>query len=262
MTPDQEITITAAEKTCENPDENGFCVVAKNFCSRVDIFDTAENISVKAAIYLGTSTFKYATDGSFQVDVTTASFDPEAANADATRIETVEAYRCDADGNDATESGNIAVGDTLHICVYSADSDVTVEVTELDLMFEENVLASPIASSIPNFVTAVGTKSVSGKSGNVQVISTLMIPSIYDNAGGKIITANGTASVVYGRRMLKTTSRDLQADEETTKFDVEFQLGETVDPAIAKEGTKIESGASAVEFGMITLIAGGALAFL
>ncbi len=94
----------------------------------------------------------------------------------------------------------------------------------------------------PNFVTFSSEKSVAGCSAMVQVVLTLMVPSIVDQAGGRVISTAGTVSVTYTCHVFqKTSSHTIQAVIETSEFEVGFSLMEEDFPAIATKD--LDSGA-------------------
>lgn len=232
--------------------------VTETFCTRVDVF--ANEISVGAVKYDIEVTLTYSTTGNFVIEsIRTAAFTATDTDASATRESSISAYRCDESGSEI--SGVVVLGSTLHICLYSPDSDVSLQVTQLDLKDTDgNTLATPVdGTSGPNFVTTIGEKNVvpSGGSDTVQaqVVSTLMVPSIFDAAGGDVISAIGAADITYNRRMLAETTRSLQVQEEeevedTVAFNVEFTLERNGLPMIAQNGaaSSIADGKKKVPF--------------
>jgi len=224
----------------------------------MDVF--ANGISVGAVKYDIEVILTYSTTGSFIVEsIRTAPFTATDFGASATRESSISAYRCDESGNEISDV--VVLGSTLHICVYSPDSDVSLQVTQLDLEDTDgNTLATPVdGTSGPNFVTTIGEKNVVPSGGSdtvqVQVVSTLMVPSIFDAAGGEVISAIGTADITYNRRMLAETTRSLQVqgkeeEEDTVAFNVQFTLEKNGLPMIAKNGaaSTIADGKKKVSF--------------
>lgn len=220
--------------------------IVRFMCFRSDVFSddgSGTLMSVGAIKYEVEVTVEFARDGTFSVvSIQAAPFVASNASATASRAEAIDAYRCDEEGNDA--SGLVTIGSTLHVCIFSTNGDVSVAVTSLVLQDSlSNILTTPVdGTDGPNFVTSISEKSVTGRSATVQVVSTLMVPSIFDQAGGEVISAAGTASVTYTRRVLqKTSSHNLQAVMETSEFEIEFNLMAQDFPAIAT--MDLESGA-------------------
>ncbi len=89
-----------------------------------------------------------------------------------------------------------------------------------------------------------------------------MVPSIFDEAGGKIISATWTSSIRYTYYVLyETSSCDLQGSVmETPYFEVELSLVEEDVPAIASKGA--ENGAVDEHIGSIGMVIGSAVAVL
>ncbi len=136
----------------------------------------------------------------------------------------------------------MTIGNSLHVCIFS-DADVAVAVKSLILQdSSRNILASPInGTNGPNFFTSIAEKSVAGCSAKVQAVSTLTVPSIFDQSGGETISATGTASITYTRSVLqKTFPCNLQAVVEIAEFEMEFNQMEEDFSAIASKD--LESG--------------------
>lgn len=171
-------------------------------------------------------------------------------------VESIESYRCDSDGNEITE-GVVEIGDTLHICVYSTNPNVDVSVTSLELQDSSGqVIATPIdREEGPSFVTEVEDKMVEGFSFRVELVSTLLTTDVFDQAGGEMVGATGTAMVTYtppldgdsstGRiRQLVDWEEDVSGrkrrrvqivDGDSAPFRLEFRLAEREMPTVVKE---------------------------
>lgn len=88
--------------------------------------------------------------------------------------------------------------------------------------------------------------SIEGKR-NVQVVSTLMTPVIFDKAGRETVFASGTVSIDYfdntAGRMLESKNRNLQAGKtKTSSFNVDFDIAKKELPSIAKKKSGLKNG--------------------
>ncbi len=128
------------------------------------------------------------------------------------------------------------------------------------------VIATPIdGEGGPSFVTEVEDKMVEGFSFRVELVSTLLTAQVFDEAGGEVIGATGTAAAVYTPPLDggSTTGRgrELEGGEERHRrrvqivdgdrapFRVEFRLAERDAPSfVKKSGT---SGAGERTTGVI-----------
>lgn len=139
------VQVTDAEKNCLNiidginyRDLDGNCVVVKYACARADLIDTDENLSVEATTQNIEIKYIYSPSGQFSAEVSTASFDAEAAEASVSREVGIEVWTgacesnpscliTDGDSNCFTEGlDKLSIGQTLTLCVKSSDSDVLV----------------------------------------------------------------------------------------------------------------------------------------
>ena len=119
---------------------NGDFLQTLNFCLRANLYDSSNldygSVILKKINFSGTVEFTKA--GDFSVDVTTSAVKALDATGSGTRLVDITAYRCTANGTDASTSGAVAVGSTLNICVYSKDDDVDLTITDLVLTHEDN----------------------------------------------------------------------------------------------------------------------------
>jgi len=144
-----------------------------------------------------------------------------------------------------------------HICVYSSNPNVEVTVTSLELQDSSGrVIATPIdGEGGPSFVTEVEDKMVEGFSFRVELVSTLLTAQVFDEAGGEVIGATGTAAAVYtppldggsttgrGRELERGGEeksgrhrRRVQiVDGDRAPFRVEFRLAERDAPSVVKK---------------------------
>ena len=255
-----EVNIQFADKVTAAKKNSG--TFTEKFCIRSDVLlpIDGELVSVAAKKIDAYVQMTYSIEEGFSVSgIKTSAFEIDSADSSAVRTENVDAYRCDKNGNVLDVSTK--VGDTLNICVATPDDDVTLEVTGLVLKDDSTstTLSLPIVDSIPSFVTAVtelsGIDLPSGLGlSHIQVVSTLMTPSIFDLAGGKTLTASGTVDITYvspSSRMLKETSRALQAEGEAS-FRVSFVLMEKELPSIARGGDEY-NGASITSSAIATM---------
>ncbi len=232
----------------------------KEFCLRGDLlkYDYWADImrSVFARKCAINATLTYEVRSGFSVEnILIEEFVAEATDASATREEDVLAYRCNDDGSEASQDA-ISIGSVLNICVYSPKSDITVEVSSLDLKFENAVLTSPITGSVPNFVTVVSDVSVTGKSDSVQMVKTLMTPVVFDSSEGEVITASGTANLFYTSPRLNPDSPSRRAlqDGESSVFNLDIGVAEYRQlPQIASMGL-LGNGAKSRFFGLFSAI--------
>ena len=112
-------------------------------------------------------------------------------------------YHCNADGTDETSTGDVIIGSMLNICVYSTYLGVLLAVTDLELKQGTTLLSTCVGGGSPDFVTKINEITLVEVKQNVQVVSMLMTPGIYDTAGGRTISASGSATISYRRHMFK-----------------------------------------------------------
>mmetsp|Transcript_19027 Transcript_19027/g.38707 ORF Transcript_19027/g.38707 Transcript_19027/m.38707 type:complete len:387 (+) Transcript_19027:77-1237(+) len=243
------------------------------FCARMDVFDddgmmmddngngVADRDSVGAVKYDIDADIHFSDTAQFSLEgiaVTRAKVYYDELVIEI--IESIESYRCDADGNEITE-GVVEIGDTLHICVYSTDPNVDVSVTSLELQDSSGqVIATPIdREEGPSFVTEVEDKMVEGFSFRVELVSTLLTTDVFDQAGGEMVGATGTAMATYtppldggsstGRvRQLgggeegvsgRNRRRVQIVDGDSAPFRLEFRLAEREMPTVVKAGNGV-----------------------
>mmetsp|Transcript_22374 Transcript_22374/g.45770 ORF Transcript_22374/g.45770 Transcript_22374/m.45770 type:complete len:383 (+) Transcript_22374:67-1215(+) len=236
------------------------------FCARMDVFDSdgmiendvVDRESLGAVKYDIVADIHFSDTAQFSLDglaITQAKVLYDELVIEIT--ESIESYRCDSDGNEITK-GIVEIGDTLHICVYSSNPNVEVTVTSLELQDSSGrVIATPIdGEGGPSFVTEVEDKMVEGFSFRVELVSTLLTAQVFDEAGGEVIGATGTAAAVYTPPLDggSTTGRgrELEGGEEeksgrhrrrrvpivdgdSAPFRVEFRLAKNDVPSVAKE---------------------------
>ena len=235
-----------------------------NFCLRADLYDSTNveygSIILKKIDFEGTVEFNQ--EGNFSsADITTSSVESKQVTGSGTRDVSITAYRCTAEGTNAV--GDVTIGSTLNICVYSEDEDVDfTTVKELVLTHEDGtgtvtVLSTPVSSSTgENFVTTINAIPLIDGKKKVQVVSTLMTPVIFDKAGGRTISASGTVSIEYigVNRMLESKNRDLQSSKtDTSSFNVDFDIAKKELPSIVKEDSSRENGGDVAEvFGAVS----------
>ncbi|KAL7467209.1 hypothetical protein ACHAXS_007457 [Conticribra weissflogii] len=267
-TPLLPMDVSDAEKNCATPimkDGKPVCEVTKTACARADVVDIAQQVSVNAAMMDVEVTYYYATDGTFEVSVDTAAFDPESVSADATRTVGIQVWKGDcasatceitAAGSDCYGSDPLEIGSSMVLCVIPEDQDVkvtglqTVTVTPAPAGAEAMTVVAADGST--NFVTTVVLES----GGRGATLSTLMIPLYYDEQLGEAgsVAVAGTALLEYIsstpttagpiRRQLEVSlDRVLQAVEERTPFVVSVPLGKKETPQVAQMEV-LESAAS------------------
>jgi len=248
------LTVDATEKNCDGPVEKEgkmVCKVSKTFCARADLVVSGES-SVIAGMLNGVVDFYYATDGTFTSTISTSAFNPESASASETRTVDVSVTRGSC--GSAQETGNLAIGSTLNLCVFAADADVQVTSLKSVSVTPYGGTGTEIISvdSSNNFVTTTDAST------DGVTISTLMIPTYYDaqNGAAGSVTVSGTAMLTYSRRVL--TARGLQVEEETAPFEFEVPLESTDLPKIAEVDE--ESGANFIGVGMAGFAIAGAIA--
>lgn len=278
------ISVTDAEKNCEaegtssgvNSSGKSFCTVTKAACARADLVDLVEGVSVKAAMMDATITYKYAQDGTFDVFVDTASFDPSNVSSAASRTVTIQVFKgacgttsaCELTGaNGATcyDADPLEIGTTMDLCIVPEDSDVKVvgiqSVTVTPTGDGAEVTTVVDAAGAVNFVTAVNVDSVTRGA----TLSSLMIPLYYDDqlgAAGSISIA-GNAILEYidilpTRRLEVSFDRLLQSIDKEIPFSIIVPLNRKENPAFASEDI-IGSGANAAVVGWTSLALGCSL---
>ena len=233
------------------------------FFLRADMYDNSfldgPSILLKKVDFQ--ATIKWTSEVEFSVDdLSTSVVETDTVTESDTHLVSIEAYRCNADGSDATTAGAVTVGSTLRICVDTTDEDVELTVKELALKDGTTPLSNPVGSSSgPNFLTTITeVTSIEGKT-NVAVVSTLLTPAIFDKAGGETILASGTVSILYidtRGRMLERETRDLQAGKiETLGFDVEFEIAKKELPSVAKKDSECQNEGEVAGAGILNLSA-------
>jgi len=283
-TPLLPISVSDAEKNCAAPimkDGKPVCEVTKTACARADVVDIAEQISVNAAMMDVDITYYYATDGTFEVSVDTAAFDPESVSADATRTVGIQVWKGDcgtaaceitAAGSDCYGEDPLEIGSSMVLCVVPEDQDVKVTglrtVTVAPAPAGAEAMTVVAADGASNFVTTVDLE----EGGRGATLSTLMIPLYYDEqlgAAGSVSVA-GTALLEYvsttpttsgpvRRKLEVSLDRVLQAVEERTPFFVSVPLGRKDVPQVAQMEV-VESGAGVAGVGLAGLAVAGAYA--
>ena len=260
--------VSADEKNCgENPQVDGdikYCTVLRPFCARAELFDTSNgDTSVLAEILEGVVTYKYYKNGDFSTGVTTEAYVPNTADTevDITNAN-LGAYRCEDNGNEVEDDTKVTMGQILNVCIHSTNTDVTVAITEFQLKNGDTVISEPISSTgQPNLVTAVKFEADGSNQGvatsNIQVVSTLMTPAIFDQAGGQTLTATGKANLTYGGRKLKQVCFRALQDSDDESFSVEFELTGGEIPAIAM-GSKANTASTVGVLGAMASMAFGA----
>lgn len=232
-----DVGLSASDINDASRDE-GYKVVVKKFCFRADAYSEEnqnQEDSILADMWEITTTYKYAPDGTFEVDINTSEFSAEEISTSVQRDASVEAYHCKEDGEEF-EGDSLSIGDILYICVKPNDDDVTLKVTELVLKSGETTIIAPISESGgENFLT----KQTTIDEDSVQVVSTLMMPTIFDNYGNQEIVAAGKVEITYKvNRKLEVVSRFLQgqeASDERSDFTLSVNLSKE-DKIVASGG--------------------------
>ncbi len=267
------VTVSNDEKNCVGSstvvvDGENVCQVSKTACSRADVVDAVQEVSVNAAMLDVSITYNYAADGTFTVSVDTASFDPENTSTDATRSVAIQVFKgscgtsgaCEitAESSDCYASDPLAIGTAMELCVVPADSDVKVtglqSVTVTPAGEGTDVTTIVEADGSANFVTTVDVDDAA----RGVTLSTLMIPFYYDEqdgAAGSVAVA-GTALLEYisGRRLAVPLDRLLQSADDETPFSVNVPLEKSETPEVAQKEA-LESSASLVGIGFAGLAA-------
>ena len=224
------------------------------FCIRADVLVHDESGLVGIAVMkinVNVEVTFFAKEGNCTADIQTFTFTGVGlAAVDAVREDNMDAYLCDEDGHD-TAPGSIEIGSVLNSCVFSSDTDVNVAVSSLSLKYGNTVLVTPITDSTPNFVTEVKEVLVGGKSNQVQVISSLMTPIIFDSAGGHTIMVSGVADITYTRHTQEISS--YPQSQWAASFNLEFKIGENKELSLVVKGSVESSGESAV-FGFLDVM--------
>lgn len=260
------VTVSNDEKNCVGSsttvvDGKTVCQVTKAACSRVDVVDATEDVSVNAAMLDASITYNYAADGSFDVSVDTAAFDPEQTSAAATRTVDIQVFKgacgtsgaCEitAEGSDCYASDALAIGSTMALCIVPADTDVRVtglqSVTVTPAGAGTEVTTVVDADGNANFVTTVATDD----NARGATLSTLMIPLYYDEQAGSAgsVAVAGTALLEYmtdapvQRRLEVPLDRLLQSVDDETPFSISVPLDRKETPEVAQKES-LESGAS------------------
>mmetsp|Transcript_31023 Transcript_31023/g.65438 ORF Transcript_31023/g.65438 Transcript_31023/m.65438 type:complete len:898 (+) Transcript_31023:360-3053(+) len=271
-TPSLDMLVTLDEKNCDPTEAiNGECVVVRPFCSRGDVIDNDAKVSVRSLVVGGDATFTYRRDGSFSTDVATADFVADVVSADATRTVAVRVFRGECGSPDTTceiggvadcfETGGLAVGSTLHLCLVPADEDVRL--TSL-----RSVVAAagtpPSSVSVewvddegsPNFVTRV----VVEEDGKGITLSSLMTPAYYDaqDGGGEgSVSVTGTVVVEYvasgsGRKLVRLLQATREG-EENTPFSISVPLETKTLPQIASRDNVVSGSGSFFRIGWVSV---------
>mmetsp|Transcript_15074 Transcript_15074/g.30737 ORF Transcript_15074/g.30737 Transcript_15074/m.30737 type:complete len:373 (-) Transcript_15074:184-1302(-) len=272
------VTVSVDEKNCVGSsttvvDGETVCQVSKTACSRADVVDATEAVSVNAAMLDVGITYNYAADGSFSVSVDTAAFDPQSTSVNATRTVDIQVFKgacgtsgaCEitAESSDCYASDALAIGSAMELCIVPADTDVKVtglqSVTVTPAGSDTEVTTVVEVDGTANFVTTVAVDDAARGA----TLTTLMIPLYYDEQAGAAgsVAVAGTALLEYisGRRLEVPLDRLLQSADGETPFSVNVPLENKEMPEVAQKET-LESSASVAGIGVAGLAAAGAYA--
>jgi len=179
-------------------------------CLRIDV--KSQGVSILASMYDVVSVLEYSKEGLFSATVQTAEF-----KANGESITTIATTSLSASlgvcGSTYEVDSPLKVGSIASICI-SSDDDI-----KLLLKF---VVANPgnqvlVDNGVANFLTTLQENK------NYVTLSTLMVPIFYDLQSGDAgrITVNGTASIIYSRRL--ENGHSLEETEESL-FLIEIPL--------------------------------------
>jgi len=229
-----------------------------DYCLRLDLWTNynEEDISVGAFLYNVTTSFTVGKKGTFNTTIESDDYglSVKESNAVGELAAVVDAYICDTEG--FPFEGVISIGSILNICVSTPGATVTV--TNLIIVHEGETLATPVQESANGFLTTTDTKKYQGIS--TAIVSTLMLPNIFDVAKGEALYISGTVDI-EDRRILKKTSRALQvAEEANPEFVLKFYLSETEVTGLIQRGSASRANDSRV--GVMIVLAAGLIRFL
>jgi len=190
---------------CKNA---GMCTSTN--CLRIDV--KSQGISILASMYEVMSALEYDTEGVFSATVQTAEFMVKGENVSMVVTRTLSASIGEC-GSTAEAVTPLEIGSTAAICI-SSDDGVMLSL--------KSVVANPgnqvlVDNGVANFLTTFQEKA------NPVTLSTLMVPIFYDLQPADVgsITLNGTASIIYSRRLKDGGLLDKVEDSE---FLVEIPL--------------------------------------
>ena len=245
------VNVAASEISSANLAGDGTKSIAKQHCFRADFYPTegGGTTSVLARKWDVTSTFIYDMSGNFEVAVSTQDFTANDASATANRADSLVAYQCDANGG--RDDTTLTIGDILYICIESNDADVSVDITQLSILKNDDSEfappVTPINNSATSFVTVKNCAASPSNGGNNKcIVSTLMIPILYNGQTDSSIKVTGTASLTYSRRRLHTNADRALQDGEESSFEIVVSLSKKSLPDVTNPEMDFDNSSSSL----------------